>query len=469
VVEAISAVEWATYPYFPDKSLVFARIDAGIFNALAPFSPTLLILLFYTWPVAVIGSLNNRYSKRFRSYLSLLAKPILQARPQVLSNSQAGITLTKHPRLLLLLAIAAALLLGVVPYRPDLNPSMTPVGVDAHFYIDALNQMLQRSPGSAISYALGNAWASSRPLLLVPMYLMSLTGLASVNQTVEVLPAILGPLLTLSTFVLVRESSGSEPLAAIASMFSALSFNATVGMWAGFYANWLALSESFLFFATLLSFLRKNSRSSFVAMTLLSVGVLLTHPWTWLWVLTIGIIFTVALWRDAGKIIMARPLGLLLAINIVVDVARSLFFGGPVATQDASASLAQSGIYQTLNFWPNIVGGLFSAYDGLLGNAVFLALSLITMIFLRFTNRFERILTVWIVTGSLPLVFVSSLIQTRIVYDLPMPIMASAGLLLLVRPVRNNQVQSSLAVLLVLLLSANYALRAVTNLVSAPF
>ncbi len=469
LVEAVSALEWAAYPYFPDKSLLFARLDANIFDALALFSPTLLTLLLYTWPVKLAASLNNRFSKRFRSYLIWLAKPLHRASPQTPSEAQPRLTLTNHPRLLLLLAIAAATLLGGIPYRPDLNPSMTPVGVDAHFYVDALNQMLQRSPGSAISYALGNTWASSRPLLLVPIYLLASTGLVSVNQTVEVLPAILGPLLALSTFVFVREGSGSEPVAAIASIFSALSFTATVGMWAGFYANWLSLSLAYLFLAVFLASLRENSRSKFIGMTLLSVSLLLAHPWTWLLTLTIGITFMATIWRDAGKALMVKPFVTLLAINIIIDLARSQVFGGPVATQDASASLSQSGINQTLNFWPNILSGLFSAYGGLLGNAILLALSVITMLFLRFENKFERVLTLWVVTGSIPFLFVSSLIQTRIIYDLPLPIMASAALFFLIRPLRSSSTNSTLAALLLILLTANYALRAVTNLVSPPF
>lgn len=462
-------MEWAVYPYFPDKSLLFARIDAAIFDLLVPFSPILMILLLYTWPVMFAASLHNRYSKRFRSYLTTLIRPFLQARHRILSNPQPNSAFVRRPQLLLFLAIATAIFLGVIPYRPDLNPSMTPVGVDAHFYIDALNQMLQQSPASAISYSMGNAWASSRPLLLVPMYLASLTGLVSVNQTVEALPTILGPLLALSTFFFVKEGSGSERIAGIASMLSVLSFTPTVGLWAGFYANWLALSEAYLFLGMLFSIVKKNAMSKFIAMTLLSVGLLLTHPWTWLLILTISMIYSITLWRDSPKTDIMRPLAVLIAIDIIIDLTRSLFFGGPVATQDASASLAQSGASQTLNFWLNITNGLFSAYNGLLANAVVLAVSLISMIFLSIRNRFERVLALWIATGSIPLLFVSSLIQTRIIYDLPLSMMTSIGLFLVIRPLGSNQTQSNLAILLMLLLNANYALAAATNLVSAPF
>jgi len=467
-VETLSAVEWAVYPYFPDKSLFFARIDATIFGILSPFSPTFLILLLYIWPLRLTMSLDNRLSRQFKSTINRFTQPLLRTRPKTTPTPEPRLALTNHPRLLLLLAMSAGVLLGFIPYRSDLNPAMIPIGVDAHFYIDAVNQMIQRTPTSAIYYVMGNPWASSRPLLLIPMYLTAATGFVSVNQSVEALPAILGPLLALSTFIFVREGCQNQRTAAIASLFSAISFNTTVGMWAGFYANWLALAEANLFLAALLAFLRTSSRSMLIIMTLLSVCILLTHPWTWLVALAVAIVFVATFRRDQGRSIVERPLALLVVINIIVDLAISLVFGGTVATQDASASLSESGISQTLNFWPNIIVGIFSAYSGLLANALFLGLPMLSMLLLRFRDKFERLLTLWVVIGSLPFPFLSSLLQTRILYDLPIPAMMPVGLLFLIRPVRNSATHSNLSVLLVLLLGANYALRTVTNLVAPP-
>ena len=469
VIEALSAVEWGFYPYFPDKSLVFARIDAAIFSILAPFSPTFLILLLYTWPFRLAVSLDNQLSRRLRSYSNWLAAPLLRLKTKDQPDPARGFMLTSRPRLLLLVAVVSAALLGLVPYRLDLNPSMTPVGVDAHFYVEALNQMLQRAPAAAFSFAMRDSWAGTRPLFIITMYLTVVTGLVSVNQAVEALPTILGPLLAVSTFIFVRAGSQNERVAGVASVLSVLSFNTTVGMWAGFYANWLALTEAYLFLAALLVFFRNASATKFVILTLLSLGVLLTHPWTWVIVMAVAIGFVVTVWRDAGKTILLKPLGLLFTINILADFTKSQIYGGLVAAQIPSTSLSGSSVSQTLGLWPNLISGIFFAYEGLLGDAILLALPMIAMLFVRFKDRFERLLALWVALGSLAFPVLPFLIWTRILYDMPLPIMTSISLLLLIRPAGKKTAHANLAFLLVLLLSANYALRAVTNLVAVPF
>jgi len=197
--------------------------------------------------------------------------------------------------------------------------------------------------------------------------------------------------------------------------------------------------------------------------------MLLTYPWIWGMVLTIAAVFVVSVWRDARKTILVKPLLVLLAINIVVDLAKSLLFGGPVATQDVSSSLSTSSVFQSFGFWPNIISALFVYFDGLLGNAILLGFSLIAMLYVRFRDKFERLLTSWIVIVSLLLPLYGGGGQARFLYVLPFPVLTTIGLLIVIRPIGNKTLHSNLALLLVLLLSANYALRAATNLVAAPF
>src|SRR5207244_7277184 len=208
--------------------------------------------------------------------------------------------------------------------------------------------MLQRSPEGAFAYALGSASFGSRPLLLIPIYLVVVTGMITTVQAVEFLPAILGPLLALSIFLFVREGQQNERMAGVASLLSVFSFNVTVGMWAGFYANWLAVAEAYLFLALLLSFFRTATIFKFVILTALSLSMLLTHPWTGVLVLAVAAVFVASLWRDARKTVLVKPVILFLAINILVDVAKSLFFGGLAAAQDVSGGLSGASVSETL-------------------------------------------------------------------------------------------------------------------------
>ncbi len=469
VIEALSLLEWALYPYFPDKGLLFARTDAAIFNVLSPFSPILLILLLYYWLAKLVTSLDNLRSRQLKAYLNRLTGSLSRLRPQATSNPENELVIIEHPRLLLLVAVTAAILLALVPYRTDLNPLMTPVGVDAHFYIDWTNQMLQKPPAAAISYAMGSASQGSRPLLLVPMYLVVSTGIITTSEAVVSLPVIIGALLAVSTFLFVREGQQSERMAGLAALLSVFSFNTTVGLWAGFYANWLALVEAYLFLAVLLSFLRSRSNTKLFILTLLSLSILLTHPWTWVIILSVTILFASSLWKGTRRTTIVRPLVLLLVINIAVDFAKNQIFGGLVAAQDASVSLSHSGVSQSLGFWPNIISGLFFAYDGLLANAILLGLSLTAIFYLKFQNHFERLLILWVALSSLSFPFLSSLLQTRILYDLPISTLATMGLIFAIPRMGFRTIHSNLTLLLALLLSANYVMKTVTSLVAIPF
>ncbi len=469
VVEALSVMEWAAYPYFPDKSLLFAKTDATIFDLLAPFSPALLVLLLYTWVPRLAVSFDNRFSKRLNNIFNQLAQSVSSLIPRVPPDSVNRITLTDRPRLLLVVAVVSAILLALVPYRPNLNPAMTPVGVDAHYYVEWVNQMLQLPPAGAFSYAIGNASYGSRPLILIPIYLVVSTGLVSTIRAVELLPAVLGPLVALSAFVFVREGQQSEKMAGVVSLFSVFSFYATVGMWAGFFANWLAVVEAYVFLTLLLRFLRSNSGSTFVLLTLMSLAMLLTHPWTGVVVLAVASVFVLSVWRDSRKIVLLKALVVLLSVSMVVYVTKSIFVEGLATAQYTSETISGSGVSQLFSFWPNIIYSLFVFFNGLFANAILLGLSIVAVIRLRFQDRFERLLALWVAIGSIPFPLLESGLQVRILYDLPFPVLASMGLLFLIRPVGNGTLHSNLALLLVLLLSANYALRMATNLVAAPF
>src|SRR5437870_11430706 len=171
-IEALSAIEWAAYPYFPEKSLLFARMDAALFSILAPFSPEFVIIILYIWVAKLGVSFDNKFSKRLKSYFSQLAQSLSYLRPRISSDSVNRFALTDRPRLLLGLAVIMAVLLGLVPYRPELNPAMTPVGVDAHYYIEWVNAMLQRSQKGAFANPFGVAPFGSSRLLLNPTILL---------------------------------------------------------------------------------------------------------------------------------------------------------------------------------------------------------------------------------------------------------------------------------------------------------
>ncbi|OLD01861.1 MAG: hypothetical protein AUJ07_10420 [Crenarchaeota archaeon 13_1_40CM_3_53_5] len=463
--EALSAAYWIFFPYLSVLT-TFAQADAIVVDALSPFSPALLLMLLYSWIGMLLYKHSNRFSRRLRAFLGPVSSSVKSLFTHSVSGK--GLRLLNHPRTLAFIGILGALFLSVIPYRPDLNPNGIPVGIDFHYYIEWIGPMLEKSPGGALYYAMGVASGGSRPLLLIPVYLAVSTGTVSLVHAVEALPAILGPLLVLSIFFFVSETFGDEKLAGIAALATPFSFYVTVGIWAGYYANMLALSVGFAFLTLLFRYWKKQTIVGLFWLILSSIGLLLAHPWTWVIVLTATATFAATTWWAVRKPMIVKTVGLVLVVDLLIDIAKSLVFGASVSVQEASGSFITGLVpTPTIDFWPNIVSGLFGAYDGLLANTLILVLSLIAIISFRPDSLARRFLLVWVAVSSIPILVLSDLAQTRIFYNLPFPIFTALGLLLVQR-VKGLGLHSNLVFSVIVLALANYALRSVTSLGAIP-
>jgi len=435
---------------------------------IALLSPALLLMLLYSWALTITYFHNNRLSSRVRTFLAPVSRSIQSIKSSQSIVDKTSLRIIDHPRILVAAGMIGALFLAVVPYRPDLNATGTPVGIDLHWYIEWISPMLARPPLEALSYAMGVASGGSRPLLLIPVYLVVSTGAISLVPALEALPAVLGPLLVLCVFLFVREVFGDEKLAGIAGLSTAFSFYITIGIWAGYYANMLGLSVGFAFLTMLFRYWKKQQMSQLVLLVFLSLGLLLAHPWTWIIFLTVTALFAATIWWDTRKWILLRTVVFVLAIDLSVDTVKSLVFGAQVSAQEASASFAPSlAANQVLNFWPNIINALLVPYDGLLANTLILALSLVAILSFKFDPT-RRLLLLWTAVSSLPIIVLSDLAQTRVFYDLPFPVFFAVGLLILFRST-GRTLNSNLIFLIVVLALANYAFRSVTSLVATPF
>src|SRR5207247_9013705 len=100
--------------------------------------------------------------------------------------------------------------------------------------------------------------------------------------------------------------------------------------------------------------------------------------------------------------------------------------------------------------------------DGLMADWLLLGLGLLAAFVLRFKDRFERLILLWIGIPSIPFLVLDSYDQTRIVYDLPIPILtAVATVRFLPRMATRWNRSSELVILLLILVVACYALQGV--------
>jgi hypothetical protein len=360
---------------------------------------------------------------------------------------------------LLIISLAASVLFAFIPYRPDLNPNGTLVGVDSPTYVRWIIQMLARPVTQALQYAFVEGLDGSRPLLLVVLYTVASLGVSPL-QVIEYLPMVLAPLLALSTYAFVRYGHGSANFAGLTALFTPFTFYVPVGLWGGYYANMVALVLAYLFLTLLLLFSKSPSATKYCGMFALSVALFLTHPWTWVLIVTTGLVFALSIWRETHLSIHLKSIAGIVITGVALDVLKSTIFATRTVAADLATKLPTSA--DPSAFWVNLVDGLLYTHSGLLGSWIILGVALFACFALRFKDWFERLVLLWVGVASIPFLLLDSYNQTRIVYDLPIPVLMATALLFFLPLIRNKEVRwPGMIIVLVLVICANYALQGI--------
>jgi hypothetical protein len=184
----------------------------------------------------------------------------------------------------------------------------------------------------------------------------------------------------------------------------------------------------------------------------------LTHPWTWVLVITASLVFALSVWKDTGHSIHLRSIIGIIISGVVLDVLKNSVF----ATRTVAVDLATKvpTVEQVASFWTNLVDALLYMHGGILGNWLVLGLGLLSVFASRFRDRFERLLILWVGVASVPFLLLDGYHQARIVYDLPIPVLGSIAVLFFLPQVGSRNVRwPGLLILLLLVLSTDYALK----------
>jgi hypothetical protein len=264
----------------------------------------------------------------------------------------------------------------------------------------------------------------------------------------------------LSSYIFVRFGQGSARLAGLTALFTSTSFYVTVGMWGGYYANMLGMIEAYLFITCLLLFSKSPSTARYGTLLALSIALFLTHPWTWVLIITASLVFAFSVWKETGHSIHLRSITGIITSGVVLDVLKSSVFATRTVAADLATKVPTVG--QVASFWTNLVDGLLFTHGGLLENWLILGLGLLSVFALRFRDRFERLLILWVGVASVPFLLLDSYHQARIVYDLPIPVLGSIAALFFLPQVGNMNIRwPGLLIIPLLVFSVNYALQSI--------
>jgi len=432
LIEAASLARWIYNLFSPsfvfaDASWSIAFAEVQISSILYPVLSIILIIFSFSW----IGELTVKgFSMKDKSLVSW---------PK---ENYIGLKI-KSFRLSLLIIFFSVVAISFIGYYHSaiagvFNQAFP--GTDVPYYIQHLNEMRN----SGFFDALALASKDDRFLYLVFQYsCFPNLGLSPEFFVTYAMPVLLTFLLMISSFVFVR--SGQSSFHAVTAMLvTVFSFTVTVGVYAGFFANWFALSLVYSFYGLLVTVL-KGHRNPFLLLLVgfVSVAVLFTHPWTWI-LLIITLLASYLLmtfifvWTRKNGVYSytweLKFILILLIINILMFYMRQFFvIGGGGGLIDGYTNVATSTfslfnvfrlkyfLDQTFNWY---VGG-FYAYAPIMLLAILGVFSIT-----NYKDRYNRLLLMWIFICS-PMVFMEFPLHTRFLYDMPLNIYATNGILYL--------------------------------------
>lgn len=335
---------------------------------------------------------------------------------------------TKRIAVYLFLCIILAVTITLIPHIPIINPNNQRLGVDTPRYETWLTLMDNQSV-SPINFALKSA--GDRPLILLILFFITETTKADPFQVIEYGPIILAPLLILVTFFLTRALTSNDRISILASVLSTISFQTLIGIYSGFYANWLALVLGYAAFGLLVKCLKRPSKIGLVVLGLLMTGLLFAHTYTWAIMISIAFVFLFVL--HAVNYYPRKHLLLLYLVvssSIAVDVLKSSWTGSLTGLEsDVSIGFSHGfGIAQFSERLGTLAESVQIYYGGVYANIVILGLVMYWLIRSQPRELANIFIMIYLSTALIPLFIGDYVLQSRILYDIPFQIPAAISL-----------------------------------------
>lgn len=335
---------------------------------------------------------------------------------------------TKRIAFYLFLCIILAATITLIPHIPVINPNNQRLGVDTPRYETWLTLMDNQSV-SPINFALKSA--GDRPLTLLILFFIAETTNADPFSVIEYSPTILVPLLILVTFFLTRELTANDKIAIVASVLSATSFQTLIGIYSGFYANWMALVLGYTAFGLLVRCLKRPSKIGLVVLGLLMTGLLFAHTYTWTIMISVAFVFLFVLhalnYYPRKHFLL---LYLVLSSSIAVDVLKSSWTGSLTGLEsDVSIGFGHGfGISQFSERLGTLAQTVQTYYGGIYANIVILGIVMYWLIRSQPRELSNIFIMIFLSTALIPLFIGDYVLQSRVLYDIPFHIPAAISL-----------------------------------------
>ncbi|MFL6359388.1 MAG: hypothetical protein ACJ72V_08625 [Nitrososphaeraceae archaeon] len=403
--------------------------EYDVFLLLSSFSATSLLLLLSYVPVKI-------FVNEFRAAI-LRITHINNARSTVANNSNSnsnGLINSKCKFIYISLFMLLSLVIGLIPHQPQINLDNRQIGVDTDYYVKWTNALTHAADyREFIHQAFVVQSFGDRPLTLIFLFTIAkILNVANFYSIVEHVPLILGPLLVLAVFFLTRELTSNEKQALLASFLTSISFQVTVGIYAGFYANWFALIIGYLSFVFLLRSLRYSSNKLNLAIfSLLLIALLFTHVHTWSVIVVVMSVFLIIMIKAKHyykkRIVL---LFIILSSSVVLDIVKTSITGSMTGIEKDMefAKATGTGLEQFIIRWSNLTRSVYSFLGGQFSNFIIFSLGLYWLFQSNTRDISTVFLMIFLSIGLIAFLIGDYRVQARIFYDIPFQIPAAIAL-----------------------------------------
>lgn len=414
-----------------------------LFLLLSSFSTIYIFLLVFCLGVKAL----------YKGALRLLKLDIKEDISQTLPDDYKQNKLKTQTKIgILLVAMILSVVLVLIPQHPLINKDNQDIGVDTHYYVTWVGELAKsKNPSDFIyqAFVVQGGRDGDRPLSLIFLFLVyQAVGSSNNNlsEVVEHFPIILGPGIVLAFYFLTLELTRNEKIALIAAFLGAVSLHTLVGIYAGFYANWLALIIGYISIGFLFRYLRSGRISDIVVFSTLLIGVLFSHVYTWTVLAAVSGTFLVAMllvviWENKRKkkstsnisnlFTKRRIIWLLVAIlvSLVVDVTKVFLIGSSGGVeQDIELAQTNLGIEQFSMRERILQVTMHDSLGGVLSNFIILILGVFWVLKSKIREPATVFLMIFLSVGMVPLIIGSWTLQVRILYNIPFEIPAAIAL-----------------------------------------
>jgi hypothetical protein len=419
-LEPLLSIELSSYPrnYAYDMFVLFST-----------FSPVLMFLMIFCFPVKLITNeftnrlVNSKNKKNYNNHYNTASAFFLRADTVRLRTKVIYLTMF----------ILLSIIFVLIPHNPTINKNNQEIGVDTHYYVDWIDPLMKSNNTQEFIHQafVVQAHDGDRPIALIFLFaIIKLVNTHDASYTIEHVPLILGPALVLVIYFLTRELTSNEISSLFASFLTATSYQLLIGVYAGFYANWLAIIIGCISSTFLFRFLKNSRKRDLIVYGVSLLTIMLTHTYTWTIFVIVFTIFLVVM--PAIKDYSRRSIALLLIVtlfSVAVDIARISITGsisGIVGDTELASDL--TGLEQFAQRWNTLVETMYIHFGGQFSNFILLSLGLYWLFSSDLRKAPNIFMFIFLSIGLLPLFAGNWLLQVRVLYNIPFQIPAAIAL-----------------------------------------